>query len=93
MHRKYVQGKRNRANKGNNRQQQHQVDKVRHSPLPTKMVQSDIPQQNVEFLSRVVNIPVVHSAIEYATDAYIKAKVKVNKCLHLGAMALCVIIV
>ena len=57
------------------------------------MVQSDIPQQNVEFLSRVVNIPVVHSAIEYATDAYIKAKVKVNKCLHLGAMALCVIIV
>ena len=43
------------------------------------MVQSDIPQQNVEFLSRVVNIPVVHSAIEYATDAYIKAKVKVNK--------------
>lgn len=38
------------------------------------MVQSDIPQQNVEFLSRVANIPVVHSAIEYATDAYIKAK-------------------
>lgn len=91
MHRKYVQGKRNRANKGNNRQQ-HQVDKVKHSPLPTKMVQSDIPQQNVEFLSRVVNIPVVHSAIEYATDAYIKAKVKVNNSSSWCNVSLCVIV-
>jgi hypothetical protein len=37
------------------------------------MVQSDIPQIP-EFISRVANLPVVHSAIDYASDAYIKAK-------------------
>ncbi|EFX83255.1 hypothetical protein DAPPUDRAFT_315704 [Daphnia pulex] len=37
------------------------------------MVHSDIPQ-TPEFISRVANLPVVHSAIDYASDAYIKAK-------------------
>lgn len=62
MHRKYLRGKRNNKSK--------QVPEAHH-----KMVQSDIPQIP-EFLSRVANIPVVHTAIDYASDAYGKAKVK-----------------
>lgn len=62
MHRKYLKGKRN--------------DKSKQVPATNKykMVQSDIPQMP-EFLSRVANIPVVHTAIDYASDAYGKARV------------------
>jgi hypothetical protein len=38
--------------------------------------QSEVPQ--IEFLTRVAKLPVVSSAIEYATDTYGKAKVRVN---------------
>lgn len=37
------------------------------------MVQSETPQMP-EFLSRVANLPVVHSAMDYASDTYMKAK-------------------
>lgn len=71
MHRKYVQGKRA------NRKPLKHAPSHQQSESSLKMVQSDIQsqQQHVEFLSRVANIPVVHSAIEYASDAYTKAKV------------------
>lgn len=65
MHRKYVKGK--RSNK-----QQGPAQRTKFNDK--KMVQSDIPHMP-EFLSRVANIPVVHSAIDYASDAYGKAKV------------------
>ena len=63
MHRKYLKGKRN------NKERQANI------AGKSKMVQSDIPQVP-EFLSRVANIPVVHTAIDYASDAYGKAKVE-----------------
>lgn len=67
MHRKYLRGKRNKSN---------QVPTAAHHK-DYKMVQSEIPQMP-EFLSRVANIPVVHTAIDYASDAYEKAKVVFN---------------
>lgn len=66
MHHKYhLKGKRNK-NK--------QAIPLPVAPNVNKMVQSDIPQIP-EFISRVANLPVVHSAIDYASDAYVKAKV------------------
>ena len=66
MHRKYLRGKRNNKSK-----QQPAQGKF------NKMVQSEYPQVP-EFLSRVANIPVVHTAYEYAQDAYGKAKVTLD---------------
>lgn len=64
MHRKYLKGKRNNKSK-------------QARAAEYKMVQSDIPQIP-EFLSRVANFPVVHTAIDYASDAYGKAKVRTS---------------
>jgi hypothetical protein len=73
MHHKYhLKGKRNNKNK--------QSIPLPASPNINKMVQSDIPQIP-EFLSRVDNLPVVHSAIDYASDAYVKAKVRLSNQL------------
>ena len=62
MHRKYVQGKRNNRTK---------------RVAVGNMVQQkeQVPDQHVEFFMKVANIPVVHSAIEVASDVYTKAKV------------------
>jgi hypothetical protein len=68
MHHKYhLKGKRSKNN-------QPAIPLPAAPKVNKKMVQSDIPQIP-EFISRVANLPVVHSAIDYASDAYIKAKV------------------
>ena len=72
MHHKYhLKGKKNK-----NKRAPH----IPAAPDIKKMVHSDIPQIP-EFISRVANLPVVHSAIDYASDAYVKAKVKFSSKL------------
>jgi hypothetical protein len=77
MHHKYhLKGKRSKGK---------QTPPTPAAPNFKKMVHSDIPQ-TPEFISRVANLPVVHSAIDYASDAYIKAKVKFSSniiCVYL----------
>ena len=53
-----------------------------------KFQQSEVPQ--IEFLTRVAKLPVVSSAIEYATDTYGKAKVRV-KSLQFCRVLRCII--
>lgn len=55
-----------------------------------KMVQSESAHVP-EFISRVANIPVVHSALGYATDAYDKAKVQTlsSVCNAYHAKSIC----
>jgi hypothetical protein len=81
MHHKYhLKGKRNKGKQ------------APAAPNFKKMVHSDIPQ-TPEFISRVANLPVVHSAIDYASDAYIKAKVKfqVILCVSVILILTCII--
>ena len=73
MHRKYVKGKRSKktskqksseSKKNNRKMNGHQKEQV-----------SPIISPHKDFLSRVASIPVVHAAMGYASDAYIKTKV------------------
>lgn len=66
-HRKYVKGKRSKVSK----QKSPTEDNIK------KMDSQQKPQvtPQVDFLSRVAKFPLVHSAVEYASDAYAKTKV------------------
>lgn len=74
MHHKYrLKGKRN------NRDNKPIVPET--SETSNIMVQSETPQMP-EFLSRVANLPVVHSAMDYASDTYMKAKVSFDRFIN-----------
>ncbi len=50
-------------------------NKSKQQVAEDKMVHPEVPHVP-EFLSRVANIPFVHTAYEYASDAYGKAKAR-----------------
>lgn len=75
-HRKYVKGKRSHKGSKQKSWEANNHKKMDRQQKPQQEVQQEpqvMPQ--VDFLSRVAKFPMVHSAMEYASDAYNKTKV------------------